>query len=210
MKHYAHLDELFEAYRSKRSAIRRRLKEYRQIPPDRYFYELIYCLMTPQSSAVHAMHLQQLFESLQFKETDLDPEPLLQRKDSYIRFHKTKSQWIIEMKSRYDMIFNVLVSPISASEKREWLVNNVKGLSYKESTHFLRNIGKNDKLAILDRHILRYLKHHRVIRSLPKTLTRKRYLKIENQFSEFSDSVGILVDELDLLFWSNATGEILK
>jgi N-glycosylase/DNA lyase len=88
-------------------------------------------------------------------------------------------------------------------------VKNVKGLGWKEASHFLRNIGHRN-LAILDRHILRNLKRHGVIKSLPKTLTPKRYLVIEQKFMEFSSTIGITMDELDLLFWSRETGEILK
>jgi N-glycosylase/DNA lyase len=85
----------------------------------------------------------------------------------------------------------------------------VKGLGWKEASHFLRNIGHLN-LAILDRHILRNLKRHDVLRTLPRTLTPKRYLTIEGQFARFADTIGITMDELDLLFWSHETGEILK
>jgi N-glycosylase/DNA lyase len=88
-------------------------------------------------------------------------------------------------------------------------VENVKGLGYKESSHFLRNIGYRN-LAILDRHILKNLEKFGAIRTIPKSLTRKQYLKLEKQFHRFADAVGIPLDELDLLFWSLETGEILK
>ena len=38
-------------------------------------------------------------------------------------------------------------------EKREWVVKNVKGLRYKEDSHFLRNIDYKN-IAIIDFHIL--------------------------------------------------------
>ena len=114
------------------------------------------------------------------------------------------------MKNNYESIFQITTGALSAAEKREWFVKNVLGLSYKEATHFLRNIGKNDGLAILDRHILKNLKYHGVIRSLPSTLTKKRYLSIEKKFQIFAVLIGIPIDELDLLFWSNEAGEILK
>jgi N-glycosylase/DNA lyase len=65
-------------------------------------------------------------------------------------------------------------------------------------------------LTILDRHILRNLQRYGAIRTVPKSLTRKRYLSVEQRFIEFSGNVGIPVDELDLLFWSMETGEIRK
>ena len=81
----------------------------------------------------------------------------------------------------------------------------MKGLGWKEASHFLRNIGYRD-LAILDRHILRNLRRHRIIRTLPKTLTPSRYRAIEGKFRAFAGAIGIPMDELDLLFWSRETG----
>lgn len=211
MKRYHHLGELYSEYKNKRRAIRRRLKEYLEIPKEKYFYELLYCLMTPQSSAVNAAKAQKNFELHNFQfSTTVDPELLLYQKDYYIRFHKSKAQWILEMKSNYEQIFATTISRLSAAEKRDWFVKNVRGLSYKEATHFLRNIGKNDGLTILDRHILKNLLYYRVITSIPKALTKKNYLQIEKKFQLFAKEVAISVDELDLLFWSNEVGEILK
>ncbi len=210
MKQYRHLEELYSGFKAKRRAIRRRLQEYRDVPESTYFYELIYCLMTPQSSAVNAAKAQRNFERCNFQFNDVDPEPLLYQNDYYIRFHRSKARWITEMKSNYSTIFTITVGEFSAVEKREWFVKNVRGLSYKEATHFLRNIGKNEGLAILDRHILKNLYYYRVIPSIPKTLTKKKYLSIEKKFQKFAEHVECSVDELDLLFWSNEAGKILK
>lgn len=207
---YRHLDRLRTEYAGKRAAIRKRLKEYRAVPQDRYFYELLYCLMTPQSSAVNAAKAQQKFEEAQFLTNSFDPELLLHQPEYYIRFHRSKARWIGAMKEQYQAIHQVTTGTQSAIEKREWIVANVKGLSYKEASHFLRNIGLNEGLTILDRHILKNLKYFGIIRSLPVSLTRKRYLHIERMFQSFADQIGISVDELDLLFWSSETGEILK
>jgi N-glycosylase/DNA lyase len=210
MKNYKQIDELKESFSVKRDAIRQRLREYGEVPQEQYFYELLYCLMTPQSSAVNAGKAQRDFESIDFRNNDADPEPILFQKDHYIRFHKSKAKWIAAMKENFETILQVAVGNLTADEKREWFVKNVTGLSYKEATHFLRNIGKNDGMAILDRHILKNLKYHGVIRSLPSSMNKKRYLSIEKKFQAFAVHIGISVDELDLLFWSNEAGEILK
>jgi N-glycosylase/DNA lyase len=114
------------------------------------------------------------------------------------------------MKDQFFVIAQILSEPASALELREWLVKNVLGLGYKEASHFLRNIGRNDGLAILDRHILRNLKRLGVIKSIPKSISRKYYLDIEQRFSKFAIDLGIALDELDLVFWSMGTGEIRK
>jgi N-glycosylase/DNA lyase len=114
------------------------------------------------------------------------------------------------MKDQFPVIAQKLSEQVSALDLREWLVKNVLGLGYKEASHFLRNIGKNDGLAILDRHILRNLNRLGVIDSIPKSISKKHYLEIERCFSKFSLDLGIALDELDLVFWSMETGEIRK
>ena len=210
MNNDTQLLELTRLYDSRKDAIRTRLSDFARVQPVEYFYELLYCLLTPQTSAENADKAVETLRSRNFAGREIDPEPILAHKANYIRFHKTKSKHLLRIKHEMPGILNALSNGESSFELREWLVKNVKGLGYKEATHFLRNIGKNDGLAILDRHILRNLKRFGAIRSLPKTLTRKRYLTIEKRFEKFSQRIGIPVDELDLLFWSMETGEIRK
>jgi N-glycosylase/DNA lyase len=186
------------------------LSVFRSVPREQYFYELCFCLMTPQSSAAHAFAVQKELERLRFFETDLDPEPILRKPDQYIRFHKTKAKRLTGVKLQFPDVLTVLAGSSTAFEKREWLAANVNGLSLKEATHFLRNIGLNDGLAILDVHILRCLVRHAVIGEMPDTLTKKHYHRIEKLFQEFAADVKIPIDELDLVFWSGGTGFILK
>jgi N-glycosylase/DNA lyase len=202
--------ELKSLHASQEKAIHRRLGEFCQVEASEYFYEIAYCLMTPQTSAESAGKVVDELKKLSFHLLPVDPEPLLRNRGSYIRFHKTKSKHLLKLKEDFPLILSFVTRDIPPDELRDWLVKNVKGLGYKEATHFLRNIGRNGGLAILDRHILRNLKRYRVIRSLPGSLSRKRYLSIERRFVQFADRVGIPVDELDLLFWSMETGVIRK
>jgi N-glycosylase/DNA lyase len=197
-------------YRSRKAAIRTRLSEFAAIQSADYFYELAYCLLTPQSTAVHAAEAVAALRKAGFYYKDIHPEPFLRRKECYIRFHKTKSRHLLRMKDQFPFMAKKLSEPASAFELREWLKNNVLGLGYKEASHFLRNIGKNEGLAILDRHILRNLQRLGVIQSIPKSMSKKQYLAIEQRFSSFASEIGIALDELDLLFWSLETGKILK
>ncbi len=203
------IQELKALHHEQQNAIHERLTEFSQVLQSEYFYELLYCLLTPQSSAVNADKAVKVLRENNIFYDDIDPEPLLHHKEYYIRFHKTKAKHISGMKKQFSIIESHLSNGSTGIEIREWLVNNVKGLGWKESSHFLRNIGYRN-LAILDRHILRNLVRTGALRMLPKTLTAKKYLSIEKKFRTFSDSVGIPMDELDLLFWSMETGEILK
>lgn len=201
---------LIRLHRERRATIRRRLRDFKEVPPSDYFYELLYCLMTPQTSAVSADTVVAKLKEVSFATNAVDPEPVLRDRRHYIRFHKTKTERLFLVKNEFPVIASALAAMVSPIELREWLVRNVKGLGYKEATHFLRNIGRNGGLTILDRHILRNLQRYGAIRTVPKSLTRKRYLSVERRFIKFSEAIGVPVDELDLLFWSMETGEIRK
>jgi N-glycosylase/DNA lyase len=208
-KRYRDIDGLRTGFIEWRNPIRKRLEEFSAVPRGEYFYELVYCLLTPQSSAVNAGRAVEAMRRSHLDGAGLHPVDILANRAHYIRFHNTKSERILEARDQLSEIARRLSNGATSSELREWLVGNVNGLGWKEASHFLRNIGHRD-LAILDRHILRNLVRHGVIRSIPPTLTRRHYFRIERAFKTFADAVGISMDELDLYFWSRETGEILK
>ena len=210
MKNTNELLKLLDLHKKRKVAIRSRLQDFSRVAPSAYFYELVYCLMTPQSSAEHAEKTVFALQQQRFAESDFNPEDILRTREHYIRFHKTKAKHLLKAKQEFPSTMKTLTNGLTSVDARNWLVANVKGLGFKEATHFLRNIGKNDGLAILDRHILRNLKRFGVIRSVPSALSRKKYLSIEKKFADFAQRVKIPVDELDLLFWSMETGKIRK
>ncbi|HEX8370838.1 MAG TPA: N-glycosylase/DNA lyase [Pyrinomonadaceae bacterium] len=95
--------------------------------------------------------------------------------------------------------------------RRDWLVKEkrIKGLGYKEASHFLRNIGLKG-YAILDKHILRSLAELKIIDDPKPPNTRAKYLTVEQQLKTFARRLEIDFDEMDLVLWSLKTGEILK
>ena len=209
-KHAEQLAHLRALYFTKKGAIRSRLAEFQAVDPSEYFYELAYCLLTPQTSAESAGKAVEELQRLSFHSLPIDPEPILRNRSTYIRFHKTKSKHLLKLRDDFPLVVKAMSEYPDPSAKRDWLVNNVMGLGYKEATHFLRNVGLNGGLAILDRHILRNLKRYGAIRSIPKSLSRTKYLSLERSFMRFSGRIGIPLDELDLVFWSMETGMIRK
>jgi N-glycosylase/DNA lyase len=203
--------ELHTLYRERKDEIRRRLEEFKRVDRKDYFYELVYCLLTPQTSAQNAAAAVDRLRINDFQNRDIDPTPLLHDTTYYIRFHHTKARRLHELKGLLDRVFDILDNESwSAFDRREGLVDSVKGLGLKEATHFLRNIGRNEGLAILDRHILRNLHRYGVIEEIPRSLSPVRYYSIEKEFAAFARACDISLDELDLLFWSYETGVILK
>jgi N-glycosylase/DNA lyase len=206
---YHGLDGLREEFKKKKGAIRERLDAFRRIPPDEHFFELAYCILTPQSSALHAGAALEALREARCFDRPAQCAEILRRKAHYIRFHNTKAARLADAWERFPEVAARLATASPGHDHRIWLVRNVKGLGWKEASHFLRNIGYGE-LAILDRHILRNLKHHGVLAAIPQHLTPWRYRSIENRFRRFAAEVGITMDELDLLFWSRETGQILK
>ena len=193
-----------------------RLEEFKEVGRSgekRIFEELCFCLLTPQSSALaadralrHLVHTDLLYEGTADRIT-----PVIS--GSGIRFGENKGKYIV--RAREQLIGDD--APISLGDilvedpqrARENVVSNIKGLGYKEASHFLRNIGY-EGLAILDRHILRTMCEAGVIECFPKTISRKTYMEVEKRFLEYSRDLGIPPDALDMVMWSAKTGRVFK
>ncbi len=212
------LRELKKIYKEIAPEIKARLGEFRQLieGSDDYaiYKELIFCLLTPQSKArVCWQAVCRLDESgFLLRGTEKQVRDCLVG----VRFKNNKARYILEARNRFVCPSSgpYMAGFINEFEDvlalRKWLVKNVKGLGYKEASHFLRNIGLGENLAILDRHILKNLRYFGVIEEAPSSLTAGRYMEIEEKMREFSDRIGIPMDELDLLLWYKEAGEVFK
>lgn len=171
------------------------------------FAELCFCLLTPQSKAIYCDRaVEELKKSgLLFK----GDRRAIRNKLKGVRFPNNKASYIAAARKSLADI-RAKLDANNAFKARDWLVRNIKGLGYKEASHFLRNIGLGGDMAILDVHILRSLLKYKIVKKVPKNLTRARYLSIEDKIREFSKKVKILMEELDLLFWSAETGFVFK
>jgi N-glycosylase/DNA lyase len=197
-------------YSEREEAIRARLEDFSHVRPDEYFYELLFCILTPQSRAENADAVIQKLKADKFLEQGFDPVTYLRDRRHYIRFHNVKSIRLLHIRTIYPQLHQLLLGDREdITQLRRKVLEMIPGLGLKESSHFLRNIGVRG-LVILDRHILKHLKALGVIGRIPKSLTPKRYSAIEQRWLKYSKEVGIPMDELDLLFWSMETGEIRK
>lgn len=199
------IKRLHSSYTNKQTEIRKRLAEFKKTNEDDYFKELTFCLLTPQSNAKKCWKaVNELKDSNNWQK-----ENVAQILKKYARFHNNKSKYLLKAKDNWNEIKKDLASK-DAFALRNKLSENIAGIGLKEAGHFLRNIGKsNNKIAILDRHILKNLKLLKIIDE-DKIKNNKHYLEIEQKFLFFSDKIGIPIDELDLLFWSEENGEIFK
>lgn len=211
--------DLLKNYEAKKAAIKARLAEFRAVGRNatdaQLFAELAFCLCTPQSKARAAdAAIKDLLKSGALLTGGFSDLSRVLEKNG-VRFPGNKANFIVE--ARYHLMregfgMRQLLKRFDSSPItfREWLVNNVKGLGYKEASHFIRNIGRGEQLAILDRHVLKNLADYDAISEIPDSLPPKRYLEIEEKMRGFATKIEIPLAELDLLFWSEETGEIFK
>ena len=177
------------------------------------FAELVFCILTPQSKAKVCWRVVKTL-----KEKGLllkGNERKLVKELRKVRFGKKKANFIIKARALFMKNGKLGIKKKtkdfkSSNEAREWLVKNVKGLGYKEASHFLRNIGRARDLAILDRHILKNLKLFGILDEVPKSLSKKKYFEIERRMKEFSKKIGIPLSHLDFVLWYKETGEVFK
>ena len=174
---------------------------------------MCFCILTPQSSAKQADKVIK-----QLKEKNLLEKGTAKEKEPYcknVRFFRTKAKRLEEAQQKFpkNKLKKILIEnglPLNPLKAREFLVKEVNGYGLKEASHFLRNIGFGKEIAILDRHILKNLVKCKVIESVPKNLSKKTYLEIEEKMKGFCKRNKIPFNELDLIFWSNETGEVFK
>ncbi len=192
-------------YAQQKEKLSSRLKEFKSLSSEQQYKELLFCLLTPQSSAQRCWQAVEEISKLQ----KLEHNKVLEILSKKTRFHHTKAKRILQAPQTWKKISPLLKNP-DKKELRNQIALEVSGFGLKESSHFLRNIGLSDnKIAILDRHILKNLAQLKIIDS-PKIKNARNYLEIEQAFLDFASKVKIPPDELDLLWWSKENGEIFK
>ena len=204
---------IFRVENLKQSSIKKtidnRMNEFKELgnkSSNEIFKELCFCFMTANFSAEGGMRIQ---SELGDKFLFLSEEELAKElKKLGHRFPNSRANFIFEARKYKDNIKDILFSLGDEIKMRDWLVKNLKGLGYKESSHFLRNIGFKN-ISIIDFHIIDLLVKNRIIEK-PKTITPKKYLEIEEILRQITKKTNTNLGELDLYLWYEETGKILK
>ena len=170
------------------------------------FKELCFCIMTANCGAKKCIEIQEKIGDsfLIYSEDEL----MNKFKEYGYRFPNIRARYIIEARDYLSELENKLNSDIDEQDLRNWIVKVIKGLGYKEASHFLRNIGYRN-FAIIDFHIIDLLIKFNIINK-PKTLTKKKYLEIETILKELGDKLYLDMGKLDLYLWYMETKEVLK
>lgn len=184
------------------------------------FYMLLFCLCVPQSKAVRADEAIQILRTQHdFYSRKVDKSVVLQILRGRVRFHYVKADRLLGAKTIFltSSLWDNLKSAYNSyrvnpsfvlSSTRDYLVEHIPGMGMKLASQFLRNIGMPG-LAILDVHILGCLRARNLIDPI-NVLTKSRYNDISKVMHQYAKNVGVSLDELDLLFWSERTGFVFK
>jgi N-glycosylase/DNA lyase len=181
-------------------------KKLGQSSEENIFLELCFCLLTANYSAEGGIRIQKAIGKgfLTLSEKEMAAEL---KKHGY-RFPNTRAIRLVRAREHLGKIKPALASFQDEKQLRQWLVANVYGFGYKESSHFLRNIGY-ESLAIVDFHIVDLLERC-TLAERPKTITPKKYLELEHCLEKLGRKAGMSMAELDLYLWYIETGKVLK
>jgi len=211
------LNILRESYKKKRPVIKSRLDEFKGIRnaagnPE-LFRELTFCILAAGTSARMAIKsVTALSDILLYGDYNQIKASL----KGYYRYPNLRSYHIVYTREYLKHDHNFLIREVLNSfedkmELRRYLAlnKNIMGIGFKEASHFLRNVGFSG-FAILDKHIVSIMFLLNLISKDVIPSTQKSYLDMEAILKKFSEDINISLDELDLLLWSQKTGEILK
>src|SRR3989338_1918244 len=124
-------EELIDNYKLKKLEIEARLQEFKKVPEKEYFYELIFCLLTPQSQAKKCWQAVEELKSNKTSESTAIQSCL----STKTRFYKNKTRYLIEARKNWGTIKEKIEQEKNSIELRNWLADNVLGLGLKESSH---------------------------------------------------------------------------
>jgi len=211
------LESIRHAHSKRRREIRARLAEFEKIgrhgSDEDLWAEMVFCFFTGGCSA--RMGLRSL-EAVRHLLKAGEQGEIAAALTGVHRYPNARSKYVAHSRSflveHCDMkLRNKLHGFGCPDERRDWLVKEkgIKGLGYKEASHFLRNIGFKG-YAILDKHVLRCLAELKLIDAPKPPNTRTKYLSSEARLKDLTRLTGIDFDELDLVLWSMKTGVVLK
>ncbi|HMS40092.1 MAG TPA: hypothetical protein PKE69_07705 [Pyrinomonadaceae bacterium] len=210
-------ERIKQNYIERGADIRRKIAEFEEIwtngTDEKLWEEMVYCFFTGGCSARMGLNSVEAVRPILLTGTH---DELMNALVGKHRYPRARAGYIVASRDFLQehcglCLRKKLESFENDLERRDWLVKEkrIKGLGYKEASHYLRNIGLKG-YAILDKHILRSLAELKIISDPKPPNTRLKYLTVEKELKKLAVRLKIDFDELDLVLWSLKTGEILK
>ena len=213
------VDDIRASHKARRHEIRARLDQFGQLWRNgsdvQLWEELVFCIFTAGASARMGFRSVEVVRPFLLDGKPQQMSRALKKAGAH-RFPNERPGYIVTTRSYLHKecgmaLGRKLRSFADPIERRDWLAQEkeIKGIGYKESSHFLRNIGLRGH-AILDKHVMSCLADLKVVPAAKPPSTKNRYLETEDKLKAFARDIKIDFDELDLVLWSMKTGEVLK
>lgn len=210
-------EKIKEAHAERYDEIRGRLAEFKAVRQERddrrLWEEMVFCFFTGGCSAKMGLRSIEAVRPLLGNGTQAE---LAKALTGVHRYPNERAKYIVHSRNFLKTDCDLKISDRLAGfdddiARRDWLAREkgIKGLGYKEASHFLRNIGYSG-YAILDKHVLRCLAELKIIDEPKPPNSRRMYLTVEDKLRQLTNKVQIDFDELDLVLWSIKTGSVLK
>ena len=211
------IENIVNAHRKWRPEIRRRLAEFtavgRRGSDVNLWEEMVFCFFTGGCSARMGLNALEAVKPILLTG---DQSELANALAGVHRYPNARAKYVVSsrefLREHCDLRLRKKLRSFDCGfARRDWLVHEkgIKGLGYKEASHYLRNIGFKG-YAILDKHVLNCLAELKIIDDSKPPNTRSRYLMVEEKLKQLTEMTQIDFDELDLVLWSMKTGVILK
>ena len=183
-------NDLIYFYKEYKNSLQGKIQSSLTSTTKEIFEQAVYCFLTPatKSDSSDFTHKELLTDDF-FYRASLEELTYCLRKPPYIRFHNQKAARLLLWQQHGMAHIQAMLLFDNARDKRQYLVENVKGMNFKEATHFLRNVGCSEDLVILDRHIINFMKDvHILSEKDDMSKLSKNYLMWEKLFVDFINS----------------------
>jgi len=186
------IEDIRATHKARKKEIRARLDQFQEVwrrgSDELLWEELVFCIFTAGASARMGFRSVEAIRPflIDGKREDMT---LALRTNGAHRFPVERPGYIVVTRDYLRehcglALRKKLQSFADPLERRDWLAREkrIKGLGYKESSHFLRNIGLLGH-AILDKHVMSCLADLKVVETSKPPATRARYWKQRRDYN---------------------------
>lgn len=121
------------------------------------------------------------------------------------RFYNTRARNIVQaakaISTENGWLLRLLTDSTSENEVREHLVRGVPGVGLKQASHFMRNVGYSNRLAIVDSHVVSFLRELEIVERETRPITHKLYLELESCLQQICDENQLNLSVFDMAIW---------
>lgn len=109
---------------------------------------------------------------------------------------------IKNIRDKHKNLKNLLKNKLDTKDLRKEIIDLCPGIGPKQGSHFLKNIGYTEEVAVLDRHIVRYLEASEKQAIHKSSLSRlDHYELLENRFQKATEKFSHSPSIVDQAMW---------